>query len=134
MPEQEAGVGHVPLWTEWTQRDILSTWLAPQGLRPPEMVSAEIGAPGPLLAWGHSGREGGSQDQLAFLLRANRAARHLDRPCPDQSLQVLGRPPLYAEELASQAASPAQGAQVSRFWGFDLTRWLHLNIDWSHNL
>lgn len=38
---------HVSPKAEWTQGDILSTWLTPQALRPPGLVSGKAEAPGP---------------------------------------------------------------------------------------
>lgn len=109
---------HLLLQAEWTQGDILCTWLTPQGWRPPGWVSVRAGGLGP------------PQPQPAKL---HRPAAHSagcpkqgegtqHHPCPGprslQSPEVPGRPPQSKRKSrASWAAGPVglnqQGPGVS---------------------
>lgn len=128
---------HMSLQAEWIQQDILSTWLRPQGLGPPSWHQHNR-QPGPRLAWGWSGRAGGSPDRLECLLAAQSRTglpSTWSILAPTRVPKSWGGPHCRREcQASSQAAVPSQRGQFSRFWGFDLTRWLHLHISWSQNL
>lgn len=95
---------HVSLQAEWTQWDILSTWLAPQGLGLPGTGVSRITGPGQP-GDGAAEREAPETSwSLCSLHRANRAAGHF-LPVPEP--QSPGETPQSKREMGLLDSQPA---------------------------